>query len=77
METPPEPPAPPDLGLLEEQAPGRRLDVLGAWKSVDAARAGETSYVLSYLPTIGFNGQYTYSNTTGFTDRHGLDSSAP
>jgi len=70
VETPSEPIVPTNLGLLEEEAPGRRPDVLGARKSVDAARAGETSYVLSYLPSIGFSGQYTYSNTTGFTDRH-------
>lgn len=70
VETPPEPTVPANLGLLEEQAPGRRPDVLGALKNVDAAKAGETSYVLSYLPTIGFSGQYTYSNTTGFTGKN-------
>ena len=70
VETPPDPATPQNLGLLEEQAPGRRPDVLGARKTVDAAKAGETSYVLSYLPSIGFNGAYTYGNTTGFTGRH-------
>jgi len=67
---PPDPAIPTDLGLLEDQAPGRRLDVLGARKSVEAARAGENVYVLSYLPSVGFNGAYTYANTTGFTGRN-------
>jgi outer membrane protein TolC len=67
---PPDPAIPSNLGLLEDQAPGRRLDVLGARKSVEAARAGENVYVLSYLPSIGFNGAYTYANTTGFTGRN-------
>jgi outer membrane protein TolC len=70
VETPPEPPVPANLGLLEEQAPGRRPDVLGAERNVEAARAVETAYVLSYLPSIGFNGQYTFGNTTGFTGKH-------
>jgi len=70
VEAPPEPAAPQNLGLLEEQAPGRRPDVLGARTTVEAARAGENVYVLSYLPSVGFNGAYTYANTTGFTGRH-------
>jgi len=70
VEAPPEPAAPGNLGLLEEQAPGRRPDVLGARTTVEAARAGENAYVLSYLPSVGFNGAYTYANTTGFTGRH-------
>src|SRR5262249_62065083 len=70
VEPPPEPVAPPNLGLLEDQAPDRRPDVLGARTTVAAARAGENAYVLSYLPSIGFNGAYTYANTTGFTGRH-------
>jgi outer membrane protein TolC len=71
VEAPPDPPTPPSLALLEEQAPGRRPDVLGALKNADAAGATRTSYVLSYLPTIGFNGGYTYSNATGFTGLNG------
>jgi len=67
VEPPPDPPTPPNLGLLEEQAPARRPDVLGTLKAVDAARATQTSYALSYLPSIGFTGAYTYSNATGFT----------
>ena len=70
VEAPPEPAAPQNLGLLEEQAPGRRPDVLGARTTVEAARSGENAYVLSYLPSVGFNGAYTYANTTGFTGRH-------
>ena len=70
VEAPPEPAAPGNLGLLEEQAPGRRPDVLGARTTVEAARSGENAYVLSYLPSVGFNGAYTYANTTGFTGRH-------
>ena len=56
--------------MYKRQAPGRRPDVLGARTTVEAARAGENAYVLSYLPSVGFNGAYTYANTTGFTGRH-------
>jgi outer membrane protein TolC len=67
VDLPPDPVLPPELNQLEDIAPTKRADVLAAKVQADAADANHTSVVLSYLPTIGFNGAYLISNATGFT----------
>lgn len=67
VDMPPDPVLPAELNQLEDIAPTKRPDVLSAKVQVDAADANHTSVVLSYLPTVGFNGAYLLSNATGFT----------
>jgi len=71
VDIPPEPVLPPGLDKLEDIAPSRRADVLSAKTQTEAADATHTSVVLSYLPTVSFNGAYLISNATGFTGLEG------
>jgi outer membrane protein TolC len=67
VDMPPDPVLPQELNQLEDIAPTKRPDVLSAKAQLDAAEANHTSVILSYLPTVGFNGAYIISNATGFT----------
>jgi len=67
VEMPPDPVLPPELDKLEDIAPTKRPDVLAAKAQADAAAVNKTSVILSYLPSIGFNGAYQLTNATGFT----------
>jgi outer membrane protein TolC len=71
VDIPPEPVLPQGLDKLEDVAPSRRPDVLALKVQAEAADATHTSVVLSYLPTINFNGAYLLSNATGFTGLEG------
>ena len=71
VDIPPEPALPQGLDKLEDVAPSRRPDVLSLKVQAEAADANHTSVILSYLPTVNFNGAYLISNATGFTGLEG------
>jgi outer membrane protein TolC len=72
VDMPPDPVLPPDLNQLEDNAPLRRADVLSAKTAAEAADVTHTSIWLEYLPNIGFNAAYRWTNAGGFT---GMDTS--
>jgi outer membrane protein TolC len=71
VEMPADPVLPPDLSQLEELAPTNRADVLSLKAQAEAADATHTAVILSYLPTVNFNGAYQITNATGFTGLNG------
>lgn len=71
VDIPPELVLPEGLDKLEDVAPVRRADVLSLKMQAEAADANHTSVILSYLPTVNFNGAYQISNATGFTGLEG------
>lgn len=67
---PPEPQLPVQNPELTEQALEQRPDVAAARQAVELAQTNRRGVWLSYLPSLGLNGAYRWSNAAGFTGKN-------